>query len=100
MRTKTKTAHKGNECVNISTNFKNQETMKKLKEEGIKDIREIRPDFEYPIFVYPRPEAEAEASEQTVDASENDTKEAENTLSDGAVQNEQVAEPTDNASAK
>lgn len=91
MRTKTKTAHKGNECVNISTNSKNQEAMKKLKEEGIKDIREIRPDFEYPIFVWPRPEAETKVSEQTVDASENDSKEAENTLSDGAVQIEPIA---------
>lgn len=98
MRTKPKTAHKGNENVNISTNFKNQEPMKKLKEEGIKDIREIRPDFEYPIFVYPRPEVEV--SDQTVNASEDDTKEAENALSDGAVQNESVAEPADNASAE
>lgn len=100
MRINTRTAHKGNENVNISTNFKNQEDMKKLKEEGIKDIREIRPDFEYPIFVWPRPEAEAEVSEKTVDASEDDTKEAKNTLSDGAVQNEPIAEPADNASAE
>ena len=100
MRTKTQTALKGTESVNKSMNAKNQEAMKKLKEEGIKDIREIRPDFEYPIFVWPRPEAEAEVSEQTVDASEDDTKEAENTLSDGAVQIETVAEPADNASAE
>lgn len=100
MRTKPQTALKGTESVNKSMNAKNQEAMKKLKEEGIKDIREIRPDFEYPIFVWPRPEAEAEASEQTVDASEDDAKEAENTLSDGAVQTEPVAEPADNASAE
>ncbi len=100
MRTKSQTALKGTESVNKSMNPKNQEAMKKLKEEGIKDIREIRPDFEYPIFVWPRPEAEAEVSEQTVDASEDDTKEAENALSDGAVQKEPVAEPADNASAE
>lgn len=39
MRTKSQTALKGTESVNKSMNPKNQEAMKKLKEEGIKDIR-------------------------------------------------------------
>ena len=95
-----KTAHKGTESVNKRINPKNQKAMKKLKKAGIKDIREIRPGFDYPIFVWPRPEAEAEVSEQTGDAGADDTKVAEKAVSDGAGQNEPVAEPADNASAE
>ena len=100
MNNKPKTAHKGTESVNKSITPKNQKAMKKLKKAGIKDIREIRPDFDYPIFVWPRPEAETEVSEQTGDASADDTKVAEKAVPDGAGQNEPVAEPADNASAE
>lgn len=74
--------------------------MKKLKKAGIKDIREIRPDFDYPIFVWPRPEAEAEVSEQTGDASADDTKVAEKAVTDDAGQTEPVSEPADHVSAE
>ncbi len=74
--------------------------MKKLKKAGIKDIREIRPDFDYPIFVWPRSEAEAEVSEQTGDASADDTKVAEKAVTDDADQTEPVSEPADNVSAE
>ena len=97
MEKNSKTALKGTEFINNSTNPKNQKVMRKnindtlealeamkkmfdhpspesiesLEEEGFENFREMHPDFEPPIFDWPCQEAEATAEKPEGKSADN-----------------------------